>query len=281
MELRSFFHKIKVGFARMGEPSIPYTSVAKKYGNWGEDEFVLAIQSRVPYCKIKKNVIIQTAEGNAEIDCVIFCKNKLFAVEVKRWKGRLVERNGNFIQCKRDRWTDEIHTKIQKSPFKQLNRAVYLLKKQIPVNAWVNEIVFFEESDYIEIESDNIWFDDIDALASYIMSEGKSCWGNNASSFFDRCIAADYLLCSSRGKSSHCIICDDSLQFITPKGVLSRRDIQSISIIHHWSYDEVKLKTQDGSYHSIDIENGSVFVIDNGRRYRYAFCKLDHIQLGN
>ena len=138
----------------MGESSIPYTSQAKKYGDWGEDEFVYTIQSRLPDCKIKKNIIIQTAEGNAEIDCLILYKNKLFAIEIKRWKGRLVDHDSNFVQYKRDRWTDEIHTKNHKSPFKQLGRAVYLLRKQIPDNAWINAVVFFEEADYIETESD-------------------------------------------------------------------------------------------------------------------------------
>ena len=280
MGLRSFFHKIKVGFTRMGESSIPYTSEAKRYGDWGEDEFVLAIQSRLPNCKIKKNIIIQTVEGNAEIDCLILYKNKLFAIEVKRWKGQLVERNGDFVQYKRDRWTDEIHTKVQRSPFKQLGRAVYLLRKQIPENAWLNTIVFFEESDYIETDSDNVWFDDIDKLAAHIMSEGKSSWGNNASSFFDKCIAADYLYHNSWGRSLHCIVCDDSLRFTTSMGVLDRHNIHSISISHHWSYDEVNIKTKDGACHIVNVENGSVIVIDNGQRYRYALCKLDYIQLG-
>lgn len=280
MGIRSLFHKIKVGFTRMGEPSIPYTSAAKRYGDWGEDEFVLAIQSRLPNCKIKKNIIIQTVEGNAEIDCLILYKNKLFAIEVKRWKGQLVERGGDFVQYKRDRWTYEIHTKIQRSPFKQLGRAVYLLRKQIPDNAWLNTIVFFEESDYIEIDSDNVWLDDIDNLAAHIMSEGKSSWGNNASSFFDKCIAADYLYRNSWGRSLHCIVCDESLRFTTSMGVVDRHNIHSISISHHWSYDEVNIKTKDGACHIVNVENGSVIVIDNGQRYRYALCKLDYIQLG-
>ena len=264
----------------MGEPSIPYTSSAKRYGDWGEDEFVLAIQSQLPDCKIKKNIIIQTVEGNAEIDCLILYKNKLFAIEVKRWKGQLIERNGNFVQYKRDRWTDEIHTKVQKSPFKQLGRAVYLLRKQIPDSAWLNTIVFFEESDYIETDSDSVWFDDIDKLAAHIMNQGKSSWGNNAASFFDKCIAADYLYCNSWGKSLHCIVCNDSLRFTTSTGILDRRNIHSISIHHHWSYDEVNITTKDGACHVINIENGSVFVIDNGQGYRYALCKLDYIRLG-
>ena len=222
----------------MGEPSIPYTTAAKKYGDWGEDEFVYAIQSRLPDCQIKKNIIIQTSEGNAEIDCLILYKNKLFAIEVKRWKGQLVERGGDFVQYKRDRWTDEIHTKIHKSPFKQLGRAVYLLRKQIPDNAWLNTIVYFEESDCIETESENVWFGSINELTSYIVNDGKASWGNNANAFFEKCIAADYLYCSSWGKSLHCIVCDDSLQFNTPEDVITRKEMHSISITHHWSYDD-------------------------------------------
>lgn len=265
----------------MGEPSLPYTTQAKKYGDWGEDEFVYVIQSRLPDCKIKKNIIIQTTEGNAEIDCLILYKNKLFAIEVKRWKGRLVDHDGNFIQYKRDRWTDEMHTKVHKSPFKQLGRAVYLLRKQIPDNAWINTVVFFEESDHIEAESDNVWFDDVDELISHIVSDGKTSWRNNASAFFEKCIAADYLYSNSWGKSLHCIICDNSLKFSTSNGILNRSNIQSISIAHHWSYDEVKIVTKDGARHIVNIENGSIYVINTGYKYRYALCKLDYIHLGN
>ena len=279
MGLRSFFHKIKIGFKRMGESSIPYTTQAKKYGDLGEDEFVFAIRSRLPDCKIKKNIIIQTSEGNAEIDCLILYKNKIFAIEVKRWKGRLVERGGDFVQYKLDRWTDEIHTKAHKSPFKQLGRAVYLLRKQIPDNAWVNTVVFFEESDYIEIESDNIWFDDIDELVSYIVNGGKVSWGN-AYAFFDKCIAADYLYCRSWGRSLHCIVCDESLRFTTPAGVLTRKDIESISITHHWSYDGLEIKTVSGRVFDVVRENDSMVVNDNGYKYRYALSKLDYIKLG-
>lgn len=280
MGLRSFFHKIKIGFTRMGESSIPYTTQAKKYGDWGEDEFVYAIESRLPGCKIKKNIIIQTSEGNAEIDCLILYKNKLFAIEVKRWKGKLVERDGDFIQYKRDRWTDEIHTKVHKSPFKQIGRAIYLLRKENPENAWINSVVFFEESDRIETDSDNIWFDDIDELISHIQNGGKVSLGNNAEKFFDRCIAADYLYCNSWGKSLHCIICDESLRFTTPEGVLNRKDIDSISIVHNWSYDELKIKTVSGPVFSVNRENDYIVVNDNGYKYRYALCKLDYIKLG-
>lgn len=281
MGLRSFFHKIKIGFTRMAEPSLPYTTEAKRYGDWGEDEFVNSLRSRLPCCRIKRNIIVQTAEGNAEIDCLILYQNKLFAVEVKRWKGRLVERGGDFVQSKRDRWTDEIHTKVHRSPFKQLGRAVYLLRKQIPENAWLNTIVFFEESDSIETESDGVWFDSVSELVSYIQGSGKPSRGDNVSAFFDRCVAADYLYCNAWGKSLHCIVCHDSLRFTTPSGVLDKSTIRSISISHHWSYDELQIKTADGSIQTVNVENGSVYVLDNGRRYRYALCKLDRIYLAN
>ena len=280
MGLRSFFHKIKIGFTRMGESSIPYTTQAKKYGDWGEDEFVYAIQSRLPDCKIKKNIIIQTSEGNAEIDCLILYKNKLFAIEVKRWKGQLVERDGDFIQYKRDRWTDEIHTKIHKSPFKQIGRAIYLLRKENPENAWVNSVVFFEEAYRIEADSDSVWFDDIDDLTYHIQNDGKVSWSNNAESFFDKCIAADYLYCNSWGKSLHCIVCDESLRFTTSEGALTRNDVDSISIVHHWSYDELIIKTVSGRVFSVNRENDYIVVNDIGYKYRYALCKLDYIKLG-
>lgn len=281
MGLKNFFHKIKMGFTRMGEPSIPYTTQAKKYGDWGEDKFVYAIQSRLPDCKIKKNVIIQSLEGNAEIDCLVLYNNKLFAIEVKCWKGRLVDHYDSFIQYKRDRWTDEIHTKSHKSPFKQLSRAVYLLRKQIPDNAWINAVVFFEEADYIETESDNVWFNNIDELISHIISNGKPTWKNNASAFFEKCIAADYLYSNSWGKSLHCIVCDNSLKFATSNRGLNKHNIQSISISHHWSYDEVKITTKNRTQHIVNIENGFIYVINNGYKYRYALCKLDYINLGN
>ena len=264
----------------MGAPLIPHTTQAKKYGEWGEDEFVYAIHSLLPDCKIKWNIIIRIIEGNAEIDCLILYKNKLFAIEIKRWKGHLVESGGDFIQYKRDRWTDEIHTKIHRSPFKQIGRAIHLLRKENPENAWINSVVFFEEADGVETESDNVWFDNIKDLVSYIQNDGKTSWGNKAEPFFDRCVAADYLYCSFGGRSLSCIISDKSLHFATPEGVLTRKDIDSITVDHHWSYDELKIKTISGRVFSVNRENDYIVVNDNGYKYRYALCKLDYIKLG-
>ena len=98
MGIRSFFHKIKIGFVRIGESSIPYVDEVKRYGNYGEDEFTDMLRRKLPSCKIKRNVIISTPEGNAEMDCLVLYHNKLFAIEVKRWKGSLTERAVGFLQ---------------------------------------------------------------------------------------------------------------------------------------------------------------------------------------
>ena len=71
MRIRELFHKIKMGFVRARESSIPYVNEAKRYGNYGEDEFTYRLRRELPSCKIKRNVVISTPDGNAEIDCLV------------------------------------------------------------------------------------------------------------------------------------------------------------------------------------------------------------------
>lgn len=281
MGIGEIFHKIGVGFTRLGENSIPHTTQAKRYGNWGEDEFVYHIRTHLPNCQIKRNIVIQTLEGNAEIDCLILYNNKLFAIEIKRWKGELTECDGQFVQRKLDRWTDEWHTKIQKSPFRQLSRAIYLLRKQVPEKAWINSIVYFEDADRISINNENTWFDNVYSLTEYIQNNGQVSYGNNAQAFFNQCIPADYLYSNSWDKSLHCVICDDSLAFRISNKVVHKSDISTISIEHHWSYDELYIKTRQGITYNTKCENKHIKVIENGYARQYALCKLDYIELGN
>lgn len=78
----------------------------------------------------------------------------------------------------------------------------------------------------------------------------------------------------------HCIINRDTLRFDTPQGIIPVDKILSIQINHHWSYDELYVKLTDGSKKVVVLENGKILVTDNGRVSEYAFCKLDHIELG-
>ena len=282
MGIRAFFHKIKIGFVRAGESSIPYVNEVKRYGNSGEDEFTYRLCRELPSCKIKRNVAILTPDGNAEIDCLVLHHNKLFAIEVERWKGYLTERDDGFLQEKTNRWTGETHTKLLKSPFKQFGRAIYLLRKQIPIKAWVNAVVFFEDDELESVSafSDNVWFDRYQDLVDYISNDGKVSFGTSANDFFERCVPADYLYANAWGKSLHCIINRTTLRFKTPQGDISADNIDSIRISHHWSYDELHITMADGSIKTITLENAKIQVSDNGRISTYALCKLDYIELG-
>ena len=277
MGIRAFFHKIRMGFVRMGESSIPYVSEAKRYGNNGEDTFVRMLRSELPSCEIKRNVIIMTPEGNAEIDCLVLYQNKLFAIEVKRWKGCITEQEDGFLQEKADRWTGETHRKYLKSPFKQLGRAIYLLRKQIPVKAWVNAVVFFEDDELESVSTnpDHIWFNHYRELANYIRSWGNESFGTSAKDFFDKCIPADYLYAKSWRKSLHCIIDHQTLPFQTLNGTFA-----SIHIYHYWACDDLCIQMTDGTEQFIRLENAKIQVIDNGSSSTYALCKLDYIELG-
>lgn len=282
MSIRAFFHKIKMGFVRASESAIPYISEVKRYGNDGEDEFIHRLCRALPSCKIKRNVVISTPDGNAEIDCLLLYQNKLFAIEVKRWKGRLTEQKEGFRQEKTDYWTDEIHTKYLKSPFKQIGRAVYLLRKQIPTKAWINTIVFFDDDELESVStiSDYVWFKRYQDLIEYIRNNGKASFVADASEFFRMCTPSDYLYAKAWDKSLHGIINRATLWFNTPHGSISGDSIFSIRIIHHWSCDDLHIQLIDGTERTVTLENAKIQVCDNCRMNTYALCKLDYIELG-
>ncbi len=282
MGILAFFHKIKIGFVRAMEPPIPTITEAKSHGNYGEDKFIRMLCKELPSCKIKRNVVVSTQEGKAEIDCLLLHNNKLFAIEVKHWIGCLTERNDGFLKEKTDMWTGETHTKLLKSPFKQIDRAVYLLKKQIPINAWVNAVVFFEgnEIESISTFSDNIWFDRYQDLVSHINNGGKASFETSANDFFEKCIPADYICAGEVGKSSYCIINRNTLRFKTSQGNIPAENIVSVRIFHHWFYDELHITMENGSIKTISLENAKIQVKDNGCISTYALCRIDYIKLG-
>ena len=283
MGIKSFFHKIKTGLCRLGGTSIPYVSTAKRYGDNGEEYFTDELKRVLPLAQTKRNIIINMPDGNAEIDCLILYQNKLFAIEVKSWKGTLTETDEGFIQEKTDQWTGEIYRKYQKSPFRQLNRAVYLLRKEIPGRVWMNSVVYFEDDDFegLSAFSKNRWFSNINDLGNYIKNEGKISYGKNeAQKFFDKCVSADFLYAKSWDKSLHCIITSESLNIQTEQGLVTRSDISEMHIVHHFSYDEVNITMKDNSYRRAVIENGKITVNDGGKLSDYSLCKLDYIEIG-
>ncbi len=223
---------------------------------------------------------ISLPEGEAEIDCLILYRSMLFAVEVKRWRGTIIENDdGSFLQHRSDN-SFLLTSKSLKSPFRQLNRAISLLKKQHPSRAWIEPIVCFEEADRIRIQSDGTWFDRMSDLISYLNNAPPRPWGPEAADLFERCRAADLLHCNDQDGDLICLICDEFLRFPTKNGILTRQDICSISIFHRWSYDILMVKTWEGACYSYHRENDFVPVIENGRLRQYALCQLDFILPG-
>lgn len=283
MFIKKFFYKIKTHFARIGGNPLLYVPEYKRYGDSGEYIFNEKLYSVLPDCKIKNNVIINNEYGNAEIDCLILYKNKIFAIEIKRWRGTLIEKKDCFFQIKIDKWTDESHIKILNSPFKQLKRAIYLLRKQIKYDAWVNGIVFFEEASDIIVESDNtekVWFNDIKKLSDYIKNCGKPVFkSNEAKNFFDDCSSADFLY-NSYYYNLHCKIEDESLNFMINNKCLSRKNISRINIKHCFSYDKLEIITTDGKNYYINLDNAKINVLHDGGKASYSLCKIKYILLG-
>jgi hypothetical protein len=86
MGIKEIFHKIKAGFTRCFGTPVPRVSDAKRYGDSGEDDFVSELRQWLPSCKIKRNIMILTPDGNAEIDCLVLYDNKLFGMPAKNKK---------------------------------------------------------------------------------------------------------------------------------------------------------------------------------------------------
>ena len=280
MFLRKIFHKIKIAFARRNGKRIPYVPPEKRYGNFGEEAFVARLKRLLPECDIKTNVVIESPRGIAEIDCVILYKNKLFAVEIKSLKGKIIECSDGFVKEKTDVWTGETHVKYMKSPFRQLNRAIYLLKNQTESEAWINPIVFFEsDGSEILIGCDNVWFDNISELARYLEYDGRRSSHYAAAELFKECVAADCLYDYESGRALKCVISDDSLEFIRGAGALSRENILEIHIRHRLTYDELSISTADGEY-KVREENAAIRVRADGITTEYSLNRLDRIVLG-
>ncbi len=277
-----FFHKLKVGLSRtVNSYFIDYAPEVKRYGNSAEVGLPNYLKDSIPNCQIKTNVIVSLPDENseAEIDCLLLYEDKLFAIEIKRWKGTVIERKDGFYKYKQDRYTDDIWEKPLKSPFRQVNRAVSMLKKQTGNRDWIQTIVFFEGASSVEVYSDNVWFENAGELADYILGFQKKYKSNGNISCFQSAIAADFIY-SSVYRNLHCRIDDNSLVFNIGNTLLSRRDIHSIDIEHHFSYDTLYIHMKNGRTTTTNLEDEMLFATENRKHKTYSFCRIDKIVLG-
>ncbi len=276
------FHKLKVGLGRaFNGHSIDYTPEQKRYGNSAEFGLPTYLKNCIPNCQIKTNVIVllPNEDFEAEIDCLLLHEDKLFAIEIKHWKGVVVEREDGFYKYKQDRYTDDVWEKPLKSPFRQVNRAVSMLKKQTNNRDWIQTIVYFEGTSSVRVYSDNVWFDDASDLVNYILGFQNKYKSNGNISCFQSAVAADFIY-SSVYRNLHCKIDDNSLVFNIGNARLTRQDIRSIDIEHHFSYDTLYIYLKNGRTATMQLENAVLYATENRRRSAYSFCKIDKIVLG-
>ncbi len=276
------FHKLKVGFDRIFNcSSVEYTPEVKRYGNAAEFGLPSFLKNRIPNCRVKSNVVISlpNERAQAEIDCLVLLEDKLFAIEIKHWKGDVVEYEDGFHIYKQDKYTDDVWEKVLKSPFCQVGRAVSMLKKQTNNRDWIQTIVYFEGASSVQVLGDDIWFDDASELADYIINYQNRYRSNGNIQCFHSAIAADFIY-SGIYHNLHCIIEDKSLCFNIGSVSITRKDIEWIDITHHFSYDDLYIFLHNGNTITTHIENGRMYVIENNTRREYSLCKIDRIILG-
>jgi hypothetical protein len=71
------------------------------------------------------------------------------------------------------------------------------------------------------------------------------------------------------------------LKFNISDILYTRKNIKHIKINHHLTYDVVELFLKDGTSKTINLEQKTISVNDNGSNSEYSFSKLDYIVLGN
>lgn len=231
------FHKISVFFKRaFSAKSLPKIDGIKRYGNKAEDDFEQRLVKLIPNVKYKRNVFIDAPTGKCEIDFLINYKNKLFIVEVKHYKGRVYgESDGNFIKYKQDTYTDDIHVKEMKNPFRQVNRQASLIKEMTHSHPWINTIVYFYGTKEIFLQNDRTWFTDINDVADYIKNDGCESYQDEIKKCFSRCKSLDYVVGGSFGNTIRCNVSDSSFAFCGYK----KEDIKRLDIEHFFTYDNV------------------------------------------
>lgn len=280
---KNTLHKIDVGFKRaFSSKRIKITSEMKRYGNEGEIEIAYDLHKLIDAAEMKFNVLLDTPSGTSEIDILLLYQRKLFAIEVKNWKGRLTESGKNFIQEKDDPYTGETYYKNIKSPFSQIHFQIKLLKEQTSSKVYINPIVFFAASEEVNVDSENVRFDKLQDLVKYIKTDGKQSPYVEITKCFDYVRGADFIFSSSvfGERGLHCRIFEESLKFNIEGKLILKDDIKRIDIKHHLTEDEVTLTLNDDSNRTLFLENHEIKVKEGKEESVYSFSKIETIFIG-
>lgn len=275
-----FFHDLLLIGERAFAESLPYETQQEVYGKQGEKSVYQTLVDSLPDARIYKNVlIIDNSQVKGEIDILLLYNKKIFAIEVKHWKGSVYQKNNIYYQEK------NCETKTVRSPFAQLHRNIYFLKKSCLFNGWINDIVYFEDADDILLSDENVWFDNYEALISYIQYDGEVSKDTDTPKFIGSLVCADELLSSKLfGEKSYlcrvkqkCLRLKDFQQNVVE---LNLSKVKLLNITHHIKYDEVYVIFENQTIQTLISDTQNITVLNHdGTESYFGLSKIDKIQL--
>lgn len=140
--IKNLFKSIRSGFDRKNAQPLPDEDSAKKFGTEGEWQTYEDIQKFLPGGEFKRNVLsFENGSVFKETDLVILYEKRLYVVEIKNWRGRLVQKGKSYFKVKKG-----VLVKV-KDPFAQVQRSIAILKKQYHISTWVTPIVLLLGAD--------------------------------------------------------------------------------------------------------------------------------------
>lgn len=278
MGIKKFFKTLNLGIKRAFGTSLPYVDGAKRIGIYGEDILYDNLNELLPNAKIYKNVCYDKDNAYGDIDFVIINENKVFILELKTWRGDIYQEDGCFYQEKTSSY-GERYGKELKDPFHQIKRHIYILKKQFP-KLWFEPIVFFLGADSLHLANNGVsWFTDVDALVNFIKCANvRTNYDNNIAYFKNNIVCYDKIVSYKHSnKLKSCIIDEQCLHFKIAKKEIYKKDILTINVEHHFSFDILTIKLITGNEVTIKLDNHLLYYKDSGNIYKVNLSKVDGI----
>lgn len=281
--ITNLFKNLRLWAKRSTQRNHDWVAESKAYGNLSEKDFYSTLKQHLPQSAIlKKNILIKNQNKSSEIDFIIIFENKIFAIELKSWRGKITNDGDKYYQEKSDRYNEDvIHYKELKSPFSQLKSNIYYLKESTNKNIYINAVVFFINDGLIDIYDETVWFNEMDALVDYILSKGRSCSINEIEKFLKKLVIADRIYPKWQNNQFIVGIIDEhSLEFEFEGRQIKKHDIDFIAIEHKLTSDCLSIYLVNCTVIKISFANKTLLfnydnVVDN-----FYLSRINRIEIG-